>query len=60
MLLPLILQRMMNTKQLKNLSNACADDIVKVLQDKYKSTQSKSEKVIILTIYLLLNGVIKK
>ena len=36
----------------KKLSNACADDIVKVLQDKYKSTQSNCEKIIILTIYV--------
>ena len=36
----------------KKLSNACADDIVKVLQDKYKSTQSKSEKFMILTIFV--------
>ena len=36
----------------KKLSNACADEIFKVLQVKYKSTQSKSEKIIILTIFV--------
>ena len=36
----------------KKVSNTCAGDIVKVLQDKYKSTQSKSEKIMILTIFV--------
>ena len=36
----------------KKLSNPCADGIVKVLQDKYKSTQSKCEKIMILTIFV--------
>ena len=51
MLLPLMLQRMINTKQLKK-NFPTHDDIVKVLQDKYKSTQSKSEKIMILTIFV--------
>ena len=50
MLLLLMLQRMMNMKQLKK-NFPMHDDIVKVLQDKYKSTQSKSEKIMILTIF---------
>ena len=36
----------------KKLSNPCADGIVKVLQDKYKSTQSKCENIMILTIFV--------
>ena len=46
-----MLQRMINTKQLKK-NFPTHDDIVKVLQDKYKSTQSKSEKIMILTIFV--------
>ena len=36
----------------KKLSKPCADGIVKVLLDKYKSTQSKCEKIMILTIFV--------
>ncbi|CAF2180767.1 unnamed protein product [Rotaria magnacalcarata] len=47
-----------NDKMEKKLSTKFAENIIKVLKDKYKSTQSNSEKIRIFT--MLLNGAPEK